>query len=175
MKVLKIKLWRRKWQPTPVFLPEESHGQRSLADYQPVGVTWSRTRLSNPTTTTMWSLEILWHFASFSPSLLPFFFLLVLEEKLLTPFSLARGTDWLLHFANLHSPCGICLRPYPFINMIREPWGGKWPPRRQHPGTPASPSAGEMGESQISGKFLNKLLATFTSWQKVCLLWLERC
>ena len=23
--------WRRKWQPTPVFLPEESHGQRSLA------------------------------------------------------------------------------------------------------------------------------------------------
>ena len=23
-------LWRRKWQPTPVFLPGESHGQRSL-------------------------------------------------------------------------------------------------------------------------------------------------
>ena len=23
--------WRRKWQPTPVFLPRESHGQRSLA------------------------------------------------------------------------------------------------------------------------------------------------
>ena len=22
--------WSRKWQPTPVFLPEESHGQRSL-------------------------------------------------------------------------------------------------------------------------------------------------
>ena len=22
--------WRRKWQPTPVFLPEKSHGQRSL-------------------------------------------------------------------------------------------------------------------------------------------------
>ena len=22
--------WRKKWQPTPVFLPEESHGQRSL-------------------------------------------------------------------------------------------------------------------------------------------------
>ena len=21
--------WRRKWQPTPVFLPEKSHGQRS--------------------------------------------------------------------------------------------------------------------------------------------------
>ena len=23
--------WRRKWQPTPVFLPGESHGQGSLA------------------------------------------------------------------------------------------------------------------------------------------------
>ena len=27
--------WRRKWQPTPVFLPEESHGQRSLVGYNP--------------------------------------------------------------------------------------------------------------------------------------------
>ena len=25
--------WRRKCQPTPVFLPEKSHGQRSLAGY----------------------------------------------------------------------------------------------------------------------------------------------
>jgi len=27
--------WRRKWQPTPVFLPGKSHGQRSLAGYSP--------------------------------------------------------------------------------------------------------------------------------------------
>ena len=27
--------WRRKWQPPPVFLPEEFHGQRSLAGYHP--------------------------------------------------------------------------------------------------------------------------------------------
>ena len=26
-----------KWQPTPVFLPEKSHGQGSLADYSPLG------------------------------------------------------------------------------------------------------------------------------------------
>ena len=25
--------WRRKWHPTPVLLPGESHGQRSLVDY----------------------------------------------------------------------------------------------------------------------------------------------
>ena len=27
--------WRRKWQPTPVFLPGESHGQRSLDGCSP--------------------------------------------------------------------------------------------------------------------------------------------
>ena len=29
--------WRRKWQPTPVFLPGEPQGQRSLAGYSPQG------------------------------------------------------------------------------------------------------------------------------------------
>ena len=29
--------WRRKWQPTPVFLPRKSHGQRSLVGYTPRG------------------------------------------------------------------------------------------------------------------------------------------
>ena len=33
--------WRRKWQPTPVFFPGESHGQRSLAGY----LAKSQTRL----------------------------------------------------------------------------------------------------------------------------------
>ena len=34
-------LWRRKWQPTPVFLPGESHRQRSLVGYNP----WSHKEL----------------------------------------------------------------------------------------------------------------------------------
>ena len=29
--------WRRKWQPTPVILPGESHAQRSLVGYIPWG------------------------------------------------------------------------------------------------------------------------------------------
>ena len=29
--------WRRAWEPTPVFLPGESHGQGSLAGYSPWG------------------------------------------------------------------------------------------------------------------------------------------
>ena len=27
--------WRRAWQPTPVFLPENPHGQRCLPGYSP--------------------------------------------------------------------------------------------------------------------------------------------
>ena len=29
--------WRREWQPTPIFFPGESHGQRSLVGYNPWG------------------------------------------------------------------------------------------------------------------------------------------
>ena len=29
--------WRREWQPTPVLLPGQSHGQRSLVGYSPWG------------------------------------------------------------------------------------------------------------------------------------------
>jgi len=29
--------WRREWQPTPVFMPGESHGQKILAGYNPWG------------------------------------------------------------------------------------------------------------------------------------------
>ena len=35
--------WRRAWQPTPVFLPGESHRQRSLAGYRPWGCKESDT------------------------------------------------------------------------------------------------------------------------------------
>ena len=35
--------WRRAWQPTPVFLPGECHGQRSLVSYSPWGCQGSDT------------------------------------------------------------------------------------------------------------------------------------
>ena len=35
--------WRKAWQPTPVFLPGESHGQRSLVGYSPWGCKESDT------------------------------------------------------------------------------------------------------------------------------------
>ena len=34
--------WRRKWQPTPVFFPGKSHGQRKLAGHSPWSWTWLR-------------------------------------------------------------------------------------------------------------------------------------
>ena len=34
-------LWRREWQPTPIFLPGESHGQRRPAGCSP----WGRRRV----------------------------------------------------------------------------------------------------------------------------------
>ena len=44
--------WRRKWQSTPVFLPGESHGWRSLVGYSPQGGkesdTTERLHLTSP-------------------------------------------------------------------------------------------------------------------------------
>jgi len=46
--------WRRAWHPTPVFLPGESHGQRSLAGYSSWEIAWeiakSQTRLKSLST-----------------------------------------------------------------------------------------------------------------------------
>ena len=39
--------WRRKWQPIPIFLPGEFHGQRSLAGYTAHGFTKTETWLSD--------------------------------------------------------------------------------------------------------------------------------
>ena len=33
--------WSKKWHPTPVYLPGESHGQKRLAGYSPWGCTES--------------------------------------------------------------------------------------------------------------------------------------
>ena len=50
--------WKRKWQPTPVFLLGESHGQRSLTGYSTWGFK-SRTQLSDYTTTTTTTTSVI--------------------------------------------------------------------------------------------------------------------
>ena len=37
--------WRMEWQPTPVFLPGESQGLRSLVGYS--SLSWSQTQVSD--------------------------------------------------------------------------------------------------------------------------------
>ena len=50
--------WRREWQPTPVSLPGESHGRRSLAGYSPQGRKESDT--TEHSKHTDWSVLIWW-------------------------------------------------------------------------------------------------------------------
>jgi len=50
--------WRRKWQPTPVFLPGKSHGQRSLVGYSPWGRKESDTTgVANTTATDIYGYK----------------------------------------------------------------------------------------------------------------------
>ena len=51
-------LWRRAWQPTPVFLPGESHGQRSLVGYTPWG--HEETGITEQLSTAQGSSTLLW-------------------------------------------------------------------------------------------------------------------
>ena len=72
--------WRRAWQPTPVFLPGESHGQRSLAGYSPWGHTESDMTQRLSSSSSSYRTSILGHchlttvLLSLLPILLFFFF-----------------------------------------------------------------------------------------------------
>ena len=66
--------WNQKWHPTPVFLPGEPHGQRSLAGYSPRGhsQTWlstHRASLQNSVLTTPGTLELCWEECKMLPPL----------------------------------------------------------------------------------------------------------
>ena len=81
-------LWRREWQPTPVFLPGESHGQRSLEGYSSVQFSHSvvsdslwphglqHARIPCPSQTpracTNSCLSSWWHHPTISSSVVPF-------------------------------------------------------------------------------------------------------
>ena len=70
--------WRREWLPSPVFLPEESHGQRSLMSYSPWGCKESDTTeqltllLSSYKIPefSSWKRSLLWDLLSLSPVVL---------------------------------------------------------------------------------------------------------
>ena len=53
--------WRRAWQPTPLFLPGESHGQRSLVGYSPWG---HKESDMTEVTEHFWALGVGWYASS---------------------------------------------------------------------------------------------------------------
>ena len=55
-----LEIWRRAWQPTPVFLPVKFHWQRGLAGYSPQ-VTKGQTRLKRLSTAQQGHFTF-WHF-----------------------------------------------------------------------------------------------------------------
>ena len=70
--------WNRKWHSSPVFLPGESHGQRSLAGYSPGGHKQSdmtkqlstyRASLKNSILTTPGTLVLCWEECKMVPPL----------------------------------------------------------------------------------------------------------
>ena len=52
---------RKKWQPTPVFLPGKSHGQRSLAGYSPWGHKQVRHNLAIKQRTLRYTVPRVYH------------------------------------------------------------------------------------------------------------------
>ena len=87
--------WRRAWLPSPVFLPGESHGQRSLAGYSPRGRKESDTTEANERTHRSWLSFMESEIMSFRQQRKP---LPPLRDKnhrpafLLSPFSLRAGS-----------------------------------------------------------------------------------
>ena len=89
--------WRRKWQPTPVFLPGKFHGQRSLTGYIVHGIAKHQTWLKAHTYVYIYLLLILlvvWQKPAQHCKLNRFFFNLKSNKYDLTG-NLRQGTYWM--------------------------------------------------------------------------------
>ena len=128
--------WRRKWQPTPVFLPGKSHGRRNLVGYCP----WDCKRVRHWTTKQHWTLQLsrcLCHKnLSFVPHTLPIKNLLALHESIsgfknymLTIYRIGTviqsttmsflGLLWKPHSQLLASTLKVCSPKSTFITATR--------------------------------------------------------
>ena len=101
--------WRRKWQLTPVFLPGESHGQRSLAGYS----SWGRRELDMTEVTERANIYIQIQFISIAIqnyiieinyNLFSFFFYNLFSMLLSKSIWILSNND----AANLHIPVLFC-------------------------------------------------------------------
>ena len=90
--------WRRAWQPTPVFLPGESHGQNSLAGYSPWG------HKESDTTEWLTQLAICFTPGSVYTSMPLSQFILPSPSPLL-PFWSILGVQWMHWILYQHAGC----------------------------------------------------------------------
>ena len=114
--------WRRKWQPTPVFLPGESQGWGSLVGcvYR---VAQSRTRLkrlsSSSSSISKVTICLLWHF--YAAIIFPFFFLYSLKASLvqMLPAACLSSFQILSHLGRL---CNTSIDVSDFLLKLLLPW-----------------------------------------------------
>ena len=103
--------WRRKWQPTPVFLPRKSHGQRSLAGCSP----WSHKELEM----TGWLTPSLSHKLQYTVN--PRFCTLILLKAL--KFKVSGGFKVPLPLkTNLTISLKLLLTLYVIHKLLNETW-----------------------------------------------------
>ena len=92
--------WRRKWQPTPVFLFGKAHGQRSLAGYSP----WGCKRVRHDLVTK----QLFCSQPNFlSATSLQLFLLLFAPEPLLLLFPLWTPISIICHFFDSYYPSSL--------------------------------------------------------------------
>ena len=104
--------WRRKWQPTPVFLPGESQGRRSLVGtIYGVAQSWTRLkRLSSSSSSSSTGHTCL-------ESLLLFVLPIRLSNTIKSALHLQKpGKNWLL---SMYIPPGVSCLPRVFLEHIR--------------------------------------------------------
>ena len=115
--------WRRKWQPTPVFLPGGSHGQRSLAGYSSWGLKNQHDLATKPPPA-QYGIGLLWRTGK--AGVLLFMASQKVGHDLATQQQQYRmGLSWWL--SSKESTCqSRRLRFYPWVRKI--PLRRKWQP-----------------------------------------------
>ena len=140
--------WRRKWQPTPVLLPGEFHGQRSLAGYN----LWGRRVKYDWATTTFIIYILVMTLKQF----------IVANAKLCRPRTAQVKTKKYLQGLRSVTELGIFKCPFTHLPQFDgtclqcsrpgfSPWVGKIPWRRESLPTPVFLPGESHGQRTLEG------------------------
>ena len=105
--------WRRKWQPTPVFLPGKSHGQRSLAVYRLCRVEHDWSNLAS-----IFALLVFWMLWQL---LYTYVYIINFKIKIIVEvIKIIADTWWVITIYQVFS--SACCIPCLFYSHIMIPW-----------------------------------------------------